>query len=58
MTKRELLKILRTVPLDAVVAFRCADLGKDFPAEHFAFGSFTDLDDFARLQQGVDFILR
>ena len=58
MTKRDLLRLLKYLPMNTVIGFRANDLDKTCPAEHFTFGDRTDDDDFARIQQGIEFILR
>ena len=57
MIKKELLKLLKHVPDDANIGFRCSDLGKDCPADDFAYAHKTDEDDFARTEQKYDFVL-
>ena len=58
MTKRELFRILKYLPMNTVIGFRANDLDKTFPAEPFTFGDLADDDDFAKIQQGIDFIFR
>jgi hypothetical protein len=55
MTKRELLKLLKDVPMDAVIGFRANDLGEDCPGEHFRTGFELEPDDFAK-KEGFDFL--
>ena len=56
MNKKELIKLLRDLPNDAVIGFRPHDLGEDQPAESFSTGFVLEEDDFARVEQGFDFI--
>jgi len=56
MTKQKLLKLLKDLPMDTVIGFRANDLGTDCPGEHFSTGFSLEPDDFAKAEQGFDFL--
>jgi hypothetical protein len=57
MTKKKLLSLLKGIPMNAEIGYRPHDCGEDCPADDISFIHELNVGDFAKAEQGFEYVL-